>query len=288
MSPAESCLQLEQASFAYGEQAVLRGVDLTLGAGELVGLIGPNGAGKSTLIQLLLGLARPASGRVSLFGRPLQAVGRRALARSVSLVPQEAEINYAFSVEEVVAMGRNPWLGRFQPPGERDLVLIRDAMQRADVLPFAARPVTQLSGGERQRVLIARALAQETPVILLDEPTANLDICHQLEVLELMRALAGEGRLVLAALHDLALASRYCDRLLLLSEGALRADGPAAAVLTPANLLRYFSLHARVAPATDGDGRGVILSALGPARAGSSLPAGAGVGSEAAAAGPQP
>ncbi|MEM6935838.1 MAG: ABC transporter ATP-binding protein [Pseudomonadota bacterium] len=262
---SEACLQLRSLAFSYGEHSVLGQIDLALSTGQLVGLIGPNGAGKSTLLKLLLGIAKPTAGTVSLFGRPLTAISRRKLARQVSLVPQDAEINYAFSVEEVVAMGRNPWLGRFQPPSVRDVELIREAMQRADVLSLAARPVTQLSGGERQRVLLARTIAQETPVVLLDEPTANLDLCHQLEVLQFAQKMAEEGRLVIAAIHDLALASRYCDRLLLLGDGALQADAPPEAVLTPANLLRYFKLHAQVTPSLDGDRPGVTLTGLEPA-----------------------
>ncbi|MEM9388712.1 MAG: ABC transporter ATP-binding protein [Pseudomonadota bacterium] len=278
-------VQLSGVDFAYGERQVLTGLELNLAGHQTIGLIGPNGAGKSTLLRLLLGLLGPDAGGISMFGHPLASIRRRALARLVTLVPQDAELNYAFTAQEVVAMGRNPWLSRFQPPGARDVEIIREAMRNTDVLDLAERPVTQLSGGERQRVLIARAIAQQTPVVLLDEPTASLDICHQLEVLEFMHALADSGRLVVAAIHDLALASRYCDRLVLLAEGTVRADGPAAAVLTEENLLRYFNLRARVSAAAPGE-RGLVLSGLQPATArGGAAPTPAPAAEERAGAG---
>ena len=265
-------LKLEAVAFAYGLRRVFSDISVEFPLGQMVGLIGPNGAGKSTLLRLLLRLAQPGAGMISLFGEPMGGISRRELAQLVSLVPQEADINYAFTVQEVVAMGRNPWLGRFQPPGRSDLEVIREAMRRTDVLALAARPVTQLSGGERQRVLIARSIAQETPVVLLDEPTANLDLCHQLEVLEMARNLVQQGNLVIAAIHDLELASRYCDRLLLLADGALQADGPCEEVLTSYSLLQHFKLRARVCQAGAGDERGVILSALGSARSRAGAP----------------
>ncbi|MCY4046133.1 MAG: ABC transporter ATP-binding protein [Cellvibrionales bacterium] len=246
MTKPSSSLVSESLSFAYDSAPVLEDVNFSLSQGELIGLIGPNGAGKSTLLRLLLGLSQPDTGSISIMGQPLGDVKRRDLARQMTLVPQDAQINDAFSVEEVVAMGRNPWLSRFQPVGRKDLAIIRDAMEQTDVALLAKRPVNQLSGGERQRVLIARAIAQQTPIILLDEATANLDICHQLEVLELAKSLANQGKLVIAAIHDLAMAARFCDRLLLLADSRLQADDLPSAVITETNLARFFNLHAEV------------------------------------------
>lgn len=257
-------LQLRGLSMAFSTTPLFQGLDLDLKGGQFVGLIGPNGAGKTTLLKLVMGLLRPSAGQILLDGRALTDWTRRALSRQITLVPQETQLGFDFSVEEVVAMGRNPYLGRFQTPGPRDLKLIEAAMVHTGVQPFAERPLNTLSGGERQRVIIARAIAQETPILLLDEVTANLDLSHQLEILELARELARQGRLVLAAMHDLSMASRFCDRLLLLSEGGIRADGIPERVLTPDNLRDYFGIEAEVQPATGGQGLSVL--ALGSTR----------------------
>jgi iron complex transport system ATP-binding protein len=238
----------------FGNGPVLEGIDLDLTAGAMVGLIGPNGAGKTTLLSLLMGLLRPSAGQVLVRGRPLSVLSRRRLARIMSLVPQELEIGFAFRVRDIVAMGRYPYLGRFQVPGPADLAAVERAMALTGVETLAQRTIDTLSGGERQRVLIARAIAQQTPIVLLDEVTANLDLSHQLEVLELASGMAADGRLVIAAIHDLAMASRYCDRLLLLADRRLQADGPARAVLTSQNLRRFFNVEAEIAEAPGGVG----------------------------------
>ena len=238
----------------FGNGLVLDGVDLDLNRGEIVGLIGPNGAGKTTLLSLLMGLLRPTAGAVWVSGQPVASLTRRRLARIMALVPQSLEIGFAFRVREVVAMGRYPYLGRFRVPGEEDLTTIDEAMSLTGVDTLADRTIDTLSGGERQRVLIARAVAQQTPVVLLDEVTANLDLSHQLDVLELASRMAADGRLVLAAIHDLALASRYCDRLLLLADGRLCADGSVRTVLTADHLQRFFGVEARIDDAPGGTG----------------------------------
>ncbi len=239
-------LSVKDLQFSYDGNIVFEGVNLEFGKGEMIGLIGPNGAGKSTLLRLLMGLMAPGQGEVHLNGGCISRIKRRELAQYLTLVPQDSQVGYAFSAEELVAMGRNPWLGRFQPLGRHDVDIIQSAMEKMDVARFAKRSVNQLSGGERQRVFIARAIAQETPIIMLDEATANLDICHQLEILSLAKKLAEGGRTVIAAIHDLTMASRFCDRLLLLADKGLRADGRANEVLTEGNLRRYFKLHAEV------------------------------------------
>lgn len=259
-----AAIEVSQLGFSYDDALIFNNLELQLNHGEMVGLIGPNGAGKSTLLRLLLGMSKPGNGSITLMEKPLAKIRRRELAQLITLVPQDSQINYAFSVEDVVAMGRNPWLDRFQPAGAEDLAIIESAMEQTDVLRFAKRSITQLSGGERQRVLIARAIAQQTPIILLDEATANLDICHQLEVLELAQRLAGQGRLVVAAIHDLSMASRFCDRLLLLAQQALQADGAPRDVITKDSLKRFFNLHAEVKETPmPNQNAGLVITAIG-------------------------
>lgn len=241
----------------YGRGPVLEDVDLRFDAGEFVGLLGRNGAGKTTLLRALLGLVPERRGAVALDGLPLERLGRRQVARCVAWVPQEADRAFAFRVREVVAMGRNPYLGRFAPAGAHDRAQIEDALAATDLGDLGDRPITELSGGEWRRVLIARALAQETESLLLDEPTANLDLAHQLEVLALLRSLARAGRCVVASLHDLALAARWCDRLVVLADGGVAATGPPAEVLTPSRLEAWFGVRAEVRTE---DGRVAIAS----------------------------
>jgi len=264
-------IEIHRLRAGYGAAPILADLTLDLAGGAMVGLIGPNGAGKTTLLKLLMGLMRPDAGEISILGRPVAAYRRRALARAMTLVPQDTQIGFALDVEDIVAMGRNPHLGRFRAPGAHDQEMIREAMADTGVTHLARRPIDTLSGGERQRAIIARAIAQETSIVLLDEVTANLDLCHQLEVLGLAQKLARDGRLVVAAMHDLGMASRFCDRLLLLADGGLRADGTPASVLTEGNLRRYFHVEARID--TLRDGMGLSIEPLTP------LPAAAGEGS---------
>jgi cobalamin transport system ATP-binding protein len=238
-------LTAEDIRFAYNVRPVLKGVSLAVDAGEFVGLIGANGSGKTTLLRLLLGLL-PASGVVRLCGDPLKSLDRRTIARRATMVQQDTRVDFAFTTREIVAMGRTPYLGRFTPESVADKEAIARAMRETGTEDFAERQVTELSGGERQRVHLARALAQETRVILLDEPTANLDLTHQFGALQLVRKFSRTGRAVLAAIHDLSLAARFCDRLLLLSEGQIMAAGQPAEVITESNLARHFALRARV------------------------------------------
>ncbi|HKX29613.1 MAG TPA: heme ABC transporter ATP-binding protein [Blastocatellia bacterium] len=238
-------LTARDLSFAYGHRPILRGVSLTVEAGEFVGLIGANGSGKTTLLRALLGLL-PASGEVRLCGDPLPSLSRREIAIRATMAHQETRVDFAFAAREVVAMGRNPHLGRFTPEMAADREAIARAMRETKTEVLAERPVTELSGGERQRVHLARALAQETRIILLDEPTANLDLAHQFDALQLVKDFARSGGAVLAAIHDLTLAARFSDRLLLLSEGRIVADGPPGAVLTEEHLSRHFALRARI------------------------------------------
>jgi iron complex transport system ATP-binding protein len=225
---------------------VLDGVSLAAGEGEVVGLVGPNGAGKTTLLRVCNGSLAPASGEVRVDGDPLPGLSARETARRVATVPQEPSLGFDFPVREAVAMGRTAHVPRLGRRGPDDRAAVARAMDRAAVTDLADRPVTALSGGERARVSLARALAQETPVLLLDEPTANLDVGHQVRTLSLVRGLADDGRAIVAAVHDLDLAARFCDRLVLLADAAVRATGDPAAVLTPAALADAFGVRARV------------------------------------------
>lgn len=265
MNTPHAELAVQGLGFSYDEKTILNDVSLQLKEGQLVGLIGPNGAGKSTLLRLLLGLSKPDAGSISIMGQPLPSLRRKELAKLITMVPQDSQINYAFTVEEIVSMGRNPWLDRFQPAGKDDLAIIEQSMQQTDTLQFRDRHINQLSGGERQRVLIARAIAQQTPIIMLDEATANLDLCHQFEILELAHFLAESGRLVIAAIHDLSSASRFCDRLVLLANQGLQADGTPDQVINENNLSTFFNLDADIQPlAADKNGRtGLMITAIG-------------------------
>jgi iron complex transport system ATP-binding protein len=229
-----------------GGARVLDGVSLAVEEGTFVGLVGPNGAGKTTLLRTVNGALTPASGRVTVAGEDVHDLPSRAASRLVATVPQTTTLSFDFDVRQAVEMGRTPHRSRFAGWRPEDAAAVDRAMDRTGIESLAERPVTAISGGERQRVLIARALAQETPVVLLDEPTASLDINHQVRTLELVRDLVGEGKTAVAAIHDLNLAAHYCDRLVLLSDRAVLASGPPAEVLTEERLRAAFGANAVV------------------------------------------
>lgn len=237
---------------------VLRGVSLQVRPGELVGLLGPNGAGKTTLLRAALGL-QSSSGAIALAGAPLATLSPRQRARVAAYVPQEHEIAWPIRVAALVALGRIPH--RSSP--EADAAAVRNALARVGLAPLAERPATELSGGERARALIARALAQETPLLLADEPTAGLDPAHALSLMGALRALVAEGRGVVLSLHDLGLAARWCSRLVLMQRGQVVADGAPLDVLTPERLASVYGITA-FAGAHEG---GPLLQPLGLAPA---------------------
>lgn len=221
-----------------GGARILDGVDLAVGSGEVVALVGPNGAGKSTLLAVLSGDLEPADGTVTLDGVPLAEHSARALARRRSVLLQHQGLAFGFRVEEVVRMGRAPW-HRTEREDDDDRV-VAESLERADVSGLGRRHFPTLSGGEQGRTSFARVLAQETPVVLLDEPTAALDIRHQEAVLSVARETARGGASVVVVLHDLSLAAAYADRVCVLSRGRVRADGAPAAVLTSALLTEVY------------------------------------------------
>lgn len=244
-------IDVEDLTVRAGEVGILTEVSLDVTDGEFLAVVGPNGAGKTTLLRAMGGLETPDSGRVTVDGRALRELSARETGRLVARVPQETEFGFDFTVREIVEMGRTPYrprLRRNPDPGGPERV--GEALDRTETASLADRSVEGLSGGEKQRVLLARALAQQAPVLLLDEPTANLDINHQVRTLELVGGLADET--IVAAIHDLELAARFCDRMALLADGELRAVGPPDAVLTADRLEAVFGTQVTVSenPAT--------------------------------------
>ncbi|MEU8820833.1 heme ABC transporter ATP-binding protein [Actinoplanes sp. NPDC048796] len=228
-----------------GGRTVVDGVDLHADPGEVVALVGPNGAGKSTLLAALAGdLATP--GRIEIGGRDLRSYKRIDLARQRAVLPQKSALSFPFTVEEVVQMGRAPWAGRPEASGDEEAVA--EAMRRTEVTGFAARPFQALSGGEQARVALARVLAQRTPLLLLDEPTAALDLRHQELVLQVARERSRAGAAVIVVLHDLGLAAAYADRVYVLAAGRVRAEGPPAGIFTDDLLTDVYQHDVEVLP----------------------------------------
>jgi len=239
-----------------GDHVVLDGIDLRVERGEWVSIVGPNGAGKSTLLRFLTG-AVGGTGDLHLGGRPFAALTRRERALLVAMVPQSPVIPIGMRVLDYVLLGRTPHIRPLGVEGPHDMAAVHDALVHLDLLAFADREVTTLSGGERQRVLVARALAQGAPLVLLDEPTTALDVGHQQQVLELIDDLRREHDLtVVTTMHDLTLAGQYAERLVLLDGGRVVVDGPADEVLTEENLASYYGARVRIIQ--DG-GRPVVL-----------------------------
>ena len=254
-----SLLQVQELRVRYGRAEVLCGVSLRIEPGEFVGLIGPNGAGKTSLMRAALGLMPRAGGECRLAGEPLGALTAGERAGRAAWLPQDREIAWPIPVQRLVALGRTPFRRGLGAMTATDRAAIADAMQRMDIAHLAARPATSLSGGERARVLIARALAQQAPLLLADEPSAGLDPAHQIDLMAVFTGLARQGNGVLASMHDLGLAARWCDRIVLLHEGRLVADGPPRDVLTPALLHQVYGIDALV----EEDSRGLLVQALG-------------------------
>ncbi len=259
MSP--SLVSAAALSHAFGRHAVLDSVDLVLEPGQLCVVVGPNGSGKTTLVRVLAGVLDPHAGRVELSGRRLAELSRREIARQLAVVPQETQVPFPFRVREMVAMGRAPHLGPLGREGPSDHAAVRGALETLGLVALAERHFPTLSGGEKQRVILARALAQETPVLLLDEPTAHMDLGHRIHTFEWLRSwvTARPGaRAVLLVTHDLILAAHFADRLVLLDRGHAVAQGAPAEVLTRERIGEVYGVDAEVS--RDRSGRVLIVA----------------------------
>lgn len=252
-----SDLQLREAGLQVDGRWLVRGISLEVAPANITAIVGPNGSGKSTVLRLLGGLWRPSEGDIKIGGELLTALPRMALARRVAFVPQDTQIGFGFTVREVVEMGRHPHIGRFNSPGVADAAAVEAALERTDAASLSARLIHELSGGERQRVLIARSLATEADIILLDEPTSSLDIDHTLDVMDLLKDLASDGKAVAVALHDLNAVARWADRVALMRSGELKAFGQVSEVLSDHLVESVFG--ARVEHLYGDDGRSAML-----------------------------
>lgn len=234
-------MRLENVSYGYTEKQVLKNVSLGLESGGFFGIVGPNGAGKSTLLKLLDGFIQPQEGTVYLNGQDLRSFSLAALAREVALIPQTSYY-FPFTVEEMVLLGRTPYYSRLGSPSVRDRKVAWASMEITGIAHLAHRVVSDLSGGERQRVTIARALAQEAQVLLLDEPTTHLDLEHQINICRLLKAKSEEGLTVVAVLHDLNLAASFCHHVFVLANGHLVVEGSPEKVFTPELIAQVFKV----------------------------------------------
>ncbi len=239
--------EIKGLCYAYGPQPALHDISLTLASGRFYAVIGPNGCGKTTLVDLLCGYKTPAAGAIKYQGHPLASYGKRRLAREIALVPQEYGVNFPYAAREMVMMGRYPHMARFRALSAADMAHIERIMDVCHAGHLSDRYMTELSGGEKQRVVFARAMAQDTPVLLLDEPCANLDIKHALHLLDLAAdRVKSQGATVVAVMHDINLAVRYADALVLMKSGRVAATGNTRDVLTEATLRDIFDVRARI------------------------------------------
>jgi iron complex transport system ATP-binding protein len=243
MSPA---IESRNLSFAYKDRPVLQSISMSVARSEMVGVLGPNGSGKTTLLKVLSGILH-GRGEVELNGKGIERYGRRELSKLFAVVPQESRINFPYTVAEIVMMGRACYHSAFALESEEDLDVGRESMELTDCLFLSNRYLHELSGGEKQRVMIARALAQAPEVLLLDEPSAFLDLKHQVQVFELLRRLNSErGLTIVAALHDLNLAALFFPRLIMLHQGQIHRDGTPTEVLTEETIEEVYGIRVRV------------------------------------------
>jgi iron complex transport system ATP-binding protein len=260
-------LEARELSFRLEERQVMAGVSLALAPGDCAALLGANGAGKTTLLRALLGFVRPDGGKVWLDGKPLSAQGRRAIARRIAYVPQAHVPSFPYSVREIVSMARAPVSGWGPVRTAEDEAAISEALARLSLTAFAERSYAELSGGERQAVLIARALAQGARILLMDEPTASLDLGQQARLMTLLAELAAEGHAILMSTHQPELALRWFNRAVLMHGGKVLGDGPPRVILTPEALSQLYAVEVRL---VDAEGE-LFLSATAPRRQGDGM-----------------
>ncbi len=238
-------IQLQNLGVAFGQRTILEGLDLTFDEGRITAVMGPNGCGKTTLLRCIGGLILPQNGQVIIDGKPVGDYSARELARKVAFVRQHPQTDFEFSAFETVLMGRNPYQHRLQNESQADWDIVEEAMRQTGTWHLRLAKPHQMSGGELQRVMIARALAQQTPILLMDEPVSNLDIAHQIGIMHLLHSATSKTTLIV--IHDLNLARALCDNLLLLHEGKALYHGPIADGLTPDNIKRVYGVHATIA-----------------------------------------
>ncbi len=238
-----SAVTLKDLSWSYNGRSVVNTIDLKIEKGSFTGIVGPNGAGKTTLLKLILKLLSPEKDRVFIFDRDINNYSRKDLAKKISYVPQTINVDFGFSVQQIVSMGRNPHLGLFSGDPARDTEIVNKAMRETEVEALKKKDIGSISGGELQRVIIARALAQEPDILALDEPTSHLDLNHQIRILSLVRSLSKKkGITVIAVLHDFNHALEYCTSLVLMNKGTIEAFGNPEAVITPERMKKIYGL----------------------------------------------
>jgi len=237
-------LEIESLYFEYDERMVLSDISFSISKGDFVSIIGPNGSGKSTLLKNLASILKPIKGNIKLEGKKIDEYRAKELARKMALVPQDTNVTYDFSVFDIVLMGRNPYLNRLEKEKQIDFQIVKDSLKLTNTLHLRDRNINEISGGERQRVIIARALAQEPEIILLDEPTSHLDINHQIEILSLLKKLNKEKKMmILLVIHDINLAARFSNKMILLNEGRVLSIGEPEAVITNQNMERAYNVN---------------------------------------------
>lgn len=244
---SKDMIEVKNLTYGYADKAVLKQLNCTIEEGSFYALMGANGCGKTTLLRLLSGLAKPQQGSVCLKGRPVDQYSAREMARHMSLVRQQAQTDFEFTAFESVLMGRNPYQRRLQNESKRDWEIVEDCMKRTNTWHLRYAKPGEMSGGELQRVMLARALAQQTPIMLLDEPISNLDIAHQFEIMELLRQINQQEHITLIlVIHDLNMAWQYCNQLILLHQGGILYQGSMKQGLTSQNISRVFGVDSRI------------------------------------------
>jgi len=240
-------LEVKDLQFNYGNNLVLKDVSFEIKKGSFTSIIGPNGSGKSTLLKNLINLYDFQFGNILIEGKDIKQIKKKDLAKKISLVPQDTSINYDFTVEDIVMMGRYPYKRRFEGENDYDYKIVKQSLLMTNTLDLKDRPITQISSGERQRVVIAKALAQQSSIIILDEPTSNLDINHQIEILHLLKSLnQNQGTTVILVIHDINLAGRYSDEIILLHNGQILDMGKPEKVITKTNIKKTYNIDVAI------------------------------------------
>lgn len=253
-------LVVDDVCFKYKDKDVLKNISFKLENGEILGILGPNGCGKTTLLRNMNGNLLPDSGTVFLDGADIRSYSKKEIAKKISSVPQTNDIRFAFTVEDIVSMGRMPYLDLFSPENREDENIVHESMRMAGIFDFKDRYVNTMSGGERQKVIIARSLAQTTDLVLMDEPTLHLDVSAQFEILDIMSGLSQtRGLTIVVVSHDLSMVAKYCDRILLIHDHRIHALGTPEDVLTPENMATVFNVDAELGIDSKTGRRTVIL-----------------------------